>query len=92
MFSSDVASLEGRTIWSLLFETASRNASHSYRARHLAYLARDGAWRHFIARDPAGWRFPVEISVSMIGLNESTGFMVHLRQLAATGGARQSTH
>lgn len=82
IFDGNIADLEGRTIWSLILDVASDSTPPSYRARHMAYLARDGVWHRFLARDMAGWQFAVELSVTTIGLNESTGFLVHLRQVA----------
>ena len=90
LFDGNIADLEGRTIWSLILNVAADSTPPSYRARHMAYLARDGVWHRFFARDVAGWQFPIELSVTTIGLNESTGFLVHLRRVAVETVAHQS--
>ncbi len=79
MFGGDFDDIEGSEIRSLLTDIAPSETSSGFNSRYMGFLSRDPDWKRFQAVDIYGQRFPVEIVLSKMKVEDEDMFLLNLR-------------
>lgn len=79
IFAQSPSRMIGRGIAEFIDGLCLGGASASYNARYLDYLCAEIAWRKFAARDVAGQRFFVELTLAPIVADGQRLFLLNLR-------------
>ena len=80
IFATDQVRLIGRRISDFIGGLFLAGSSPSYSARYLVYLAADGEWRKFSAKDADGRGFAVELNLSRMLSDGREIFLLNVRR------------